>query len=89
VPRCRGCLDPIGWIRLADGRAHPVERLGYAGIVSAWGAVPPGHWRQGYDAFGRLLRVRRPLPSDPVGAIVHVFETHFAHCPKAARFGRR
>ncbi len=88
---CRGCDASIGWVQrpTSDGettKPHPVEVRGYAGIEIA--KMEPGA-KTGYTSDGRYARVVRPPDGYPAGMTTAVFESHFAHCPKAARFDSR
>ncbi len=87
MSRCRGCPADVGWVHRADadGKAHPVERRGYVGVVTGKGPFT----RVGYTLDGMHLRVRAPRPDDPRQSRVVIFESHFAHCPGARRFGGR
>lgn len=87
LSRC-SCDAMIGWIQRGDGsgRSHPVQLRGFDGVPIAKGDSAPGPYRSGWTDDGRLVRIRRD-DAAPRAARVVVFESHFGHCPDAARYG--
>lgn len=77
---CRGCGQPIEWIRTAAGRFMPID------------PEPVFIIEEGRDSFitdeGEIVRGRRALPHEESREFPVAFVPHWKTCPQADNFRR-
>lgn len=73
---CRSCGASISWLKLASGKAHPIDADSADHIVPRKGGPV-----RGVTADGRVISGD---PSHKHSGAVRVWRSHFATCPNAA-----